>query len=104
MFLWKHLGNHEVVTCLKDAQKATVTYVVDLVQLVRKLEVVDLLGKSGEVIDYSTIERIKYHSDRGYTFLLMACQNGVIFDGDSHVDQNFMVTPLWSWYRLSRSR
>ena len=47
----------EVVTYLKDAQKATVTYVDGTTR--KKLEVVDLLGKSGEVIEYSTIERIK---------------------------------------------
>lgn len=80
----------EVVTYLKDAQKATVTYVDGTTR--KKLEVVDLLGKSGEVIDYSTIERIKYYSDRGYTLLADGFTNGVIFDGDSHVDQNFMVT------------
>jgi len=59
-----------------------------MAQLVRN----DLLGKSGEVIEYSTIERIKYYSDRGYTLLADGFTNGVIFDGDSHVDQNFMVT------------
>ena len=44
------------------------------------------------MIEYSTIERIKYYSDRGYTLLADGFTNGVIFDGDSHVDQNFMVT------------
>lgn len=37
----------------QDAQKATVTYVDGTTR--KKLEVVDLLGKSGEVIEYSTI-------------------------------------------------
>ena len=71
--------------CIRDS-----TYVDGTTR--KKLEVVDLLGKSGEVIDYSTIERIKYYSDRGYTLLADGFTNGVIFDGDSHVDQNFMVT------------
>ena len=86
----------EVVTYLKDAQKATVTYVDGTTR--KKLEVVDLLGKSGEVIEYSTIERIKYYSDRGYTLLADGFTNGVIFDGDSHVDQTswlpFVMVPF----------
>lgn len=81
---------NEVVTYLKDAQKATVTYVDGTTR--KKLETVDLLGKSGEVIDYSTLERIKYYNNLGYTLLADGFTNGVIFDGDSHVDQNFMVT------------
>lgn len=80
----------EVVTYLKDAQKATVTYVDGTTR--KKLETVDLLGKSGEVIDYSTLERIKYYNSLGYTLLADGFTNGVIFDGNSHVDQNFMVT------------
>ena len=68
------------------------------VQLVRNLKWSTCIGKSGEVIEYSTIERIKYYSDRGYTLLADGFTNGVIFDGDSHVDQTswlpFVMVPF----------
>jgi len=82
----------EVVTYVKDAQKAIIKYVNEKGTAELSRDVVN--GKSGEAIDYSTADKIAAYKRKGYElvsdgFTSAANKN---FDFDAKVDQEFTVT------------
>ena len=82
----------EVVTYVKDAQKAIIKYVNEKGNVELDRDVVN--GKSGEAIDYSTADKISAYKRKGYElvsdgFTSAANKN---FDFDAKVDQEFTVT------------
>ena len=82
----------EVVTYVKDAQKAIIKYVNEKgnVELSRDA----VAGKSGEAIDYSTAAKISSYKRQGYELVNDGFTNSVNknFDFDASVDQEFVVT------------
>ena len=82
----------EVVTYVKDAQKAIIKYVNEKgnVELSRDA----VAGKSGEAIDYSTAASISSYKRQGYELVNDGFTNSVNknFDFDASVDQEFVVT------------
>ena len=82
----------EVVTYVKDAQKAIIKYVNEKGTAELSRDVVN--GKSGEAINYSTADKIAAYKRKGYElvsdgFTSAANKN---FDFDAKVDQEFTVT------------
>ena len=82
----------EVVTYVKDAQKAIIKYVNE--KGTAELSRDEVNGKSGEAIDYSTADKIAAYKRKGYElvsdgFTSAANKN---FDFDAKVDQEFTVT------------
>ena len=82
----------EVVTYVKDAQKAIIKYVNE--KGTAELSRDEVNGKSGEAIDYSTADKIATYKRKGYElvsdgFTSAANKN---FDFDAKVDQEFTVT------------
>ena len=82
----------EVVTYVKDAQKAIIKYVNE--KGTAELSRDEVNGKSGEAIDYSTTDKIAAYKRKGYElvsdgFTSAANKN---FDFDAKVDQEFTVT------------
>ncbi|WOY89713.1 MucBP domain-containing protein [Ligilactobacillus murinus] len=51
-----------------------------------------LTGKSGSKIDYSTADKIKELTDKGYVLVNDGFPAGVTFDNDDNVDQTYYVT------------
>ncbi len=82
----------EVVTYVKDAQKAIIKYVNEKgnVELSRDA----VAGKSGEAINYSTAAKISSYKRQGYELVNDGFTNSVNknFDFDASVDQEFVVT------------
>ena len=82
----------EIVTYVKDAQKAIIKYVNEKgnVELSRDA----VAGKSGEAIDYSTVAKISSYKRQGYELVNDGFTNSVNknFDFDASVDQEFVVT------------
>ncbi|MEZ7585193.1 MucBP domain-containing protein, partial [Streptococcus sp. 27098_8_98] len=82
----------EVITYVKDAQKAIIKYVNEKgnVELSRD----EVNGKSGEAIDYSTAAKISAYKRQGYELVNDGFTNSVnkTFDFDAAVDQEFTVT------------
>ena len=82
----------EIVTYVKDAQKAIIKYVNEKgnVELSRDA----VAGKSGEAIDYSTAAKISSYKRQGYELVNDGFTNSVNknFDFDASVDQEFVVT------------
>ncbi|MFS9202914.1 mucin-binding protein [Streptococcus parasanguinis] len=82
----------EIVTYVKDAQKAIIKYVNEKgnVELSRD----EVNGKSGEAIDYSTATSISSYKRQGYELVNDGFTNSVNknFDFDASVDQEFVVT------------
>ena len=82
----------EIVTYVKDAQKAIIKYVNEKgnVELSRD----EVNGKSGEAIDYSTAASISSYKRQGYELVNDGFTNSVNknFDFDASVDQEFVVT------------
>ena len=81
----------EVVTYVKDAQKAIIKYVNE--KGTAELSRDEVNGKSGEAIDYSTTDKIAAYKRKGYElvsdgFTSAANKN---FDFDAKVDQEFTV-------------
>ena len=82
----------EVVTYVKDAQKAIVKYVNEKgnVELSRDA----VAGKSGEAINYSTAAKISSYKRQGYELVSdgFTSASSKNFDFDASVDQEFVVT------------
>ena len=81
----------EVVTYVKDAQKAIVKYVNEKgnVELSRD----EVLGKSGDAINYSTATKISSYKRQGYELVSdgFTSASSKNFDFDASVDQEFTV-------------
>ena len=81
----------EVVTYVKDAQKAIIKYVNEKgnVELSRDA----VAGKSGEAIDYSTAAKISLYKRQGYELVSdgFTSASNKNFDFDASVDQEFTV-------------
>ena len=81
----------EVVTYVKDAQKAIIKYVNEKgnVELSRDA----VAGKSGEAIDYSTAAKISSYKRQGYELVSdgFTSASSKNFDFDASVDQEFTV-------------
>ena len=84
------LSSDTKVVYVKNDQKASVTYRDETSGSI--LETVALAGKSGEAINYSTAERIKYYQDLGYALVTDGYPAGATFDLDSTVDQAWTVS------------
>ena len=82
----------EVVTYVKDAQKAIIKYVNEKGNVELSHDAV--AGKSGEAIDYSTASKISSYKRQGYELVNDGFTNSVNknFDFDASVDQEFVVT------------
>ena len=82
----------EVVTYVKDAQKAIIKYVNEKGNVELDRDVVN--GKSGEAIDYSTDGKISAFKRKGYELVNDGFTNSVNkkYDFDAKVDQEFFVT------------
>ena len=82
----------EIVTYVKDAQKAIIKYVNEKgnVELSRDA----VAGKSGEAIDYSTAAKISSYKRQGYELVSdgFTSASSKNFDFDASVDQEFVVT------------
>lgn len=84
------LSSDTKVVYVKNDQKASVTYRDETGG--STLETVALAGKSGEVVGYSTAERIKHYQDLGYVLVTDGYPAGATFDLDSAVDQAWTVS------------
>ena len=82
----------EVVTYVKDAQKAIIKYVNEKGNV--ELDRDEVNGKSGEAIDYSTDGKISGFKRKGYELVNDGFTNSVNkkYDFDAKVDQEFFVT------------
>ena len=71
-------------------QHATVTYIDDDTN--KTLDIAKLTGKPGSTSDYRTADTIKNFINQGYKLVSNDYPaNGVVFDDDDSVDQNFTV-------------
>lgn len=84
------LSSDTKVVYVKNDQKASVVYRDETSG--STLETVALAGKSGEAVNYSTAERIKYYQDLGYVLVTDGYPAGATFDLDSTVDQTWTVS------------
>ena len=84
------LSSDTKVVYVKNDQKASVVYRDETSG--STLETVDLAGKSGEAVNYSTAERIKHYQDLGYVLVTDGYPAGASFDLDSAVDQAWTVS------------
>lgn len=84
------LSSDTKVVYVKNDQKASVTYRDETGG--STLETVALAGKSGEVVGYSTAERIKHYQELGYVLVTDGYPAGATFDLDSTVDQVWTVS------------
>ena len=84
------LSSDTKVVYVKNNQKASVVYRDETSG--STLETVALAGKSGEVVNYSTAERIKHYQDLGYVLVTDGYPAGASFDLDSTVDQAWTVS------------
>lgn len=84
------LSSDTKVVYVKNDQKASVTYRDETGGSM--LETVALAGKSGEVVGYSTAERIKHYQELGYVLVTDGYPAGATFDLDSTVDQVWTVS------------
>ncbi|QMI51355.1 MucBP domain-containing protein [Streptococcus salivarius] len=82
----------EVVTYVKDAQKAVIKYVNEKGNVLLTKD--EVAGKSGEAIDYSTNARISEYRRKGYELVSdgFTSASNKNFDFDASVDQEFTVT------------
>ena len=82
----------EVVTYVKDAQKAIIKYVNE--KGTAELSRDEVNGKSGEAIDYSTTDKIAAYKRQGYELVSDGFSDAANknFDFDAAVDQEFTVT------------
>ncbi|HFI0232450.1 TPA: hypothetical protein ACGOXG_002142, partial [Streptococcus suis] len=80
-----------VVTYVKDAQKATITYRDETGKTLGKVD--EVTGKSGEPIDYTTSARITELTNQGYEVVTdgFTKEGGQVFDRDKTTDQTFTV-------------
>jgi len=78
------------IVYVKADQKAVITYVDQTTGQTLANDQVG--GKSGESINYSTADKIKYYEDRGYVLVSDEFPAGAHFDNDASVDQTWTVT------------
>ncbi|HFI0354676.1 TPA: MucBP domain-containing protein, partial [Streptococcus suis] len=80
-----------VVTYVKDAQKATITYKDDKGKQLGAVD--EVTGKSGEPINYTTTARITELTNQGYEVVSddFTKDGGQVFDMDKAIDQTFTV-------------
>ena len=78
------------IVYVKADQKAVITYVDQTTGQTLANDQVG--GKSGEAINYSTADKIKYYEDRGYVLVSDEFPTGAHFDNDASVDQTWTVT------------
>ncbi|MFS9001767.1 YSIRK-type signal peptide-containing protein, partial [Streptococcus salivarius] len=78
------------IVYVKADQKAVITYVDQTTG--QTLANDQIGGKSGEAINYSTADKIKYYEDRGYVLVSDEFPAGAHFDNDASVDQTWTVT------------
>ena len=83
-------GADTPVVYRKADQKAVITYVDQTTG--QTLANDQIGGKSGEAINYSTADKIKYYEDRGYVLVSDEFPAGAHFDNDASVDQTWTVT------------
>ncbi|MEZ7601032.1 pectate lyase-like adhesive domain-containing protein, partial [Streptococcus sp. 27098_8_69] len=83
-------GSDTPVVYRKAEQKAIIKYVDQTTGQTLANDQVG--GKSGEAINYSTADKIKYYEDRGYVLVSDEFPAGVHFDTDASVDQTWTVT------------
>ena len=84
------LSSDTKVVYVKNNQKASVVYRDETSG--STLETVALAGKSGEVVNYSTAERIKHYQDLGYVLVTDGYPARASFYLDSTVDQAWTVS------------
>lgn len=87
------LQNYETVIVYKlDKQKAAVKY-VDITANEVLNPTVELEGRGGEAIDYSTASRIQEYRRQGYNLISDGFSESTdkVFDKDASVDQEFVV-------------
>ncbi|MFS9321362.1 mucin-binding protein, partial [Streptococcus infantis] len=78
------------IVYVKADQKAVIKYVDQTTGQTLANDQVG--GKSGEAINYSTADKIKYYEDRGYVLVSDEFPTGAHFDNDASVDQTWTVT------------
>ncbi|HFU4506780.1 TPA: YSIRK signal domain/LPXTG anchor domain surface protein, partial [Streptococcus suis] len=80
-----------IVTYVKDAQKATITYKDDKGTTLGNVD--EVTGKSGEPINYTTTARITELTNQGYEVVTdgFTKDGGQVFDTDKTTDQPFEV-------------
>ncbi|KRL85346.1 YSIRK signal domain/LPXTG anchor domain surface protein [Ligilactobacillus apodemi] len=78
------------VTPEKDAQAVRIIYRDITNDMV--LDSVDLSGKAGEKVEYSTADKIKELTDKGYVLVNDGFPSDAVFDDDANVDQTYYVT------------
>ena len=78
------------IVYVKADQKAVIKYVDQTTG--QPLANDQVGGKSGEAINYSTADKIKYYEDRGYVLVSDEFPAGAHFDNDASVDQTWTVT------------
>ena len=83
-------GTDTPVVYRKADQKAVIKYVDQTTGQTLANDQVG--GKSGEAINYSTADKIKYYEDRGYVLVSDEFPAGAHFDTDASVDQTWTVT------------
>lgn len=83
-------GQDTLVVYIKDDQKATVIYRDETSG--QELAQDHLSGKSGDLMTYSTADRVSYYQDRGYVLVAIDFPDVANFDKDKSVDQVFTVT------------
>ena len=83
-------GQDTFVTYIKDDQKATVLYLDETTG--QYLAEDHLSGKSGDMISYSTADKVAYYQDRGYALVKVDFPSTAHYDQDKTLDQVFTVT------------
>ncbi|MGQ7396344.1 mucin-binding protein [Streptococcus suis] len=78
-----------VVIYTPDIQKASVTYIDETTGAT--LEITNLTGETDAPIDYTTADRIAYYESIGYELVSDNYPNGVVYDKDGNVTQEFQV-------------
>ena len=82
------------MSTVRQIKKAVITYVDQTTGQTLANDQVG--GKSGEAINYSTADKIKYYEDRGYVLVSDEFPTGAHFDTDASVDQN-LDSNLETW-------
>ncbi|HEL1614070.1 TPA: MucBP domain-containing protein, partial [Streptococcus suis] len=79
------------VTYVKDVQKATITYQDENGQQLGGVD--EVIGKSGELINYTTTDRITELTNQGYEVVTdgFTKEGGQVFDTDKDTPQTFTV-------------
>ncbi|MCW1058916.1 YSIRK-type signal peptide-containing protein, partial [Streptococcus anginosus] len=86
------LGVYETVVVYKKVKQKAIVKYIDTSANNKELAKDEVEGQSGEAINYSTADKIKYYKNRGYVLVSDEFPKDAHFDTDASVDQTWTVT------------